>query len=195
MCLGKSRLKGDCLLKMRQRFLRSIRAGQGEAKILVHFRRFLLFRQRFAKQLSGFFKTALLEPKHAEVARKNPHTEVQLLSYHHPEMIADAETAKLNKVGFNHVCFAVDDLEAEVAKLTAAGVKVRNHMMDFHDRKLVFVYGPEDVTVEMERAPTLVSRCARLLYWPVARSPGCQFSPAAGANDQVPDCSSEPSDR
>jgi catechol 2,3-dioxygenase-like lactoylglutathione lyase family enzyme len=60
-----------------------------------------------------------------------------------------ADTAKLNKVGFNHVCFAVDDLEAEVAKLTAAGVKVRNHMMDFHDRKLVFVYGPEDVTVEL----------------------------------------------
>jgi catechol 2,3-dioxygenase-like lactoylglutathione lyase family enzyme len=90
-----------------------------------------------------------IEADHITLAIENPHTEVQLLSYRHPEMIADADTAKLNKVGFNHVCFAVDDLEAEVAKLTAAGVKVRNHMMDFHDRKLVFVYGPEDVTVEL----------------------------------------------
>jgi len=90
-----------------------------------------------------------IEADHITLAIENPHTEVQLLSYRHPEMIADADIAKLNKVGFNHICFAVDDLEAEVAKLTAAGVKVRNHMMDFHDRKLVFVYGPEDVTVEL----------------------------------------------
>jgi catechol 2,3-dioxygenase-like lactoylglutathione lyase family enzyme len=83
-----------------------------------------------------------IEADHVALAIENPHTEVQLLSYRHPEMIADTDIAKLNKVGFNHICFAVDNLEAEVAKLTAAGVKVRNHMMDFHDRKLVFVYGP-----------------------------------------------------
>jgi catechol 2,3-dioxygenase-like lactoylglutathione lyase family enzyme len=64
-------------------------------------------------------------------------------------MIPDADIDKLNKVGFNHICFAVDNLEAEVAKLTAAGVKLRNQMMDFHDRKLIFVHGPEDVTIEL----------------------------------------------
>ena len=64
-------------------------------------------------------------------------------------MIADADILKPNKLGFNHICFAVDDLEAEIAMLTTAGVRLRNKMMDFHSRKLVFVYGPENITVEL----------------------------------------------
>ena len=71
------------------------------------------------------------------------------MHYRHPDAVVDANIAQLNKVGFNHVCFAVDDLEAEVAKLRAAGVKLRNKIMDFHNRKLVFLYGPEDITVEL----------------------------------------------
>jgi hypothetical protein len=43
----------------------------------------------------------------------------------------------------------VDDIEAEIAKLTAAGVKLRNQMLDYHDRKLVFLDGPEGVTIEL----------------------------------------------
>jgi catechol 2,3-dioxygenase-like lactoylglutathione lyase family enzyme len=43
----------------------------------------------------------------------------------------------------------VDDLEAEVARLTAEGVQLRNEVMDFHNRKLVFLLGPEGVTVEL----------------------------------------------
>ena len=74
---------------------------------------------------------------------------MQLLHYRHPDAIVDADIAKLNKLGFNHICFAVDDLRAEVAKLTAAGVRLRNRIMDFHDRKLVFLHGPEDITVEL----------------------------------------------
>ena len=46
-------------------------------------------------------------------------------------------------------CFAVDDLEAEVARLKAQGVQLRNEVMEFHDRRLVFLSGPEGVTVEL----------------------------------------------
>jgi catechol 2,3-dioxygenase-like lactoylglutathione lyase family enzyme len=49
----------------------------------------------------------------------------------------------------NHICFAVDDIEAEVARIEAAGFKTRNSVMDFHSRKLVFLDGPEGVTVEL----------------------------------------------
>jgi catechol 2,3-dioxygenase-like lactoylglutathione lyase family enzyme len=59
------------------------------------------------------------------------------------------DIVKLNKLGFNHICFTVEDLAAEIARLMAAGVKLRNEMMNFHGRKLVFVYGPENVTVEL----------------------------------------------
>ncbi|HTO45124.1 MAG TPA: hypothetical protein VML56_13690 [Burkholderiales bacterium] len=41
------------------------------------------------------------------------------------------------------------DLEAELAKLKAKGVQLRNDVMEFHGRKLVFLSGPEGITVEL----------------------------------------------
>ena len=55
----------------------------------------------------------------------------------------------MNTLGFNHVCFAVEDLEAEVRRLVAAGVETRTKVLDFHARKLVFLRGPEGITVEL----------------------------------------------
>ncbi len=101
------------------------------------------------KVMEDYMGVAGIEADHVTLAIENPHSEVQLLHYRHPDVLVDINIAKLNKLGFNHVCFAVDDLEAEIAKLTAAGVKLRNKMMDFHNRKLVFVRGPEDITVEL----------------------------------------------
>lgn len=92
-----------------------------------------------------------IEAEHVTLVLANvkPRTEVQLLKYHHPEPIADPAIRKLNKLGLNHICFSVDDLDAEVARLKAAGFQLRNEVMNFHHRKLVFVYGPEDITVEL----------------------------------------------
>ena len=64
-------------------------------------------------------------------------------------MHADAAAGDLARTGFNHICFAVDDLDAEVARLSAAGVELRNQPMLFHDLKLVFLAGPEGVVVEL----------------------------------------------
>jgi catechol 2,3-dioxygenase-like lactoylglutathione lyase family enzyme len=78
-----------------------------------------------------------------------PRTEVQLLKYRHPDPIPDPHIRNLAKLGFNHVCFAVDNLEAEVERLKANGVKLRSDVLDFHNRKLVFLSGPEGITVEL----------------------------------------------
>jgi catechol 2,3-dioxygenase-like lactoylglutathione lyase family enzyme len=75
--------------------------------------------------------------------------EVQLPKYRHPDPRPDPAAGNLARLGFNHVCFAVDDLESEVARLKAKGVRLRNDIMVFHDRKLVFLSGPEGVTVEL----------------------------------------------
>jgi catechol 2,3-dioxygenase-like lactoylglutathione lyase family enzyme len=75
--------------------------------------------------------------------------EIQLVKYHHPDPIPDQHINDLNKVGYNHVCFAVEDIEAEVERLKAHGVKFRNKIMDFHNRKLIYFYGPEGVTLEL----------------------------------------------
>ena len=101
------------------------------------------------KVMDDYMGVSGLEADHVTLAIENPHTEVQLLHYRHPAMIDDRDIRHLNKIGFNHICFGVDDLEAEITRLTAAGVKLRNKMLDFHSRKLVFLEGPEGVTVEL----------------------------------------------
>ena len=59
------------------------------------------------------------------------------------------DIARLDRIGFNHVCFAVSDIDFLIAKVTAAGVRLRNQPMIFHDRKLVFLEGLEGITVEL----------------------------------------------
>jgi catechol 2,3-dioxygenase-like lactoylglutathione lyase family enzyme len=78
-----------------------------------------------------------------------PRFEIQLLTYRQPAVHTDATAGDLARTGFNHICFAVDDLDAEVARLSAAGVQLRNRVMLFHDRKLVFLAGPEGVVIEL----------------------------------------------
>lgn len=102
-------------------------------------------------QFSRYMGIPDIEAEHVTLALANaiPRVEVQLLRYRHPEPIRDHEITRLNKLGFNHVCFAVEDIEAEVRRLRADGIELRNEIMEFHDRKLVFLTGPEGITVEL----------------------------------------------
>ena len=78
-----------------------------------------------------------------------PRLEVQLLHYRHPDPALDPLIENLGKVGYNHVCFAVADLDALVEKARASGFETRGDILEFHSRKLVFLKGPEGVTVEL----------------------------------------------
>ncbi|HUY67332.1 MAG TPA: VOC family protein [Acidimicrobiales bacterium] len=90
-----------------------------------------------------------------ELVEAPTHQEVQLLCFHHPTLPGNPSESNLARLGFNHVCFAVDDLDATLAVLEDGGVQTRNEVMDFHDRRLVFLVGPGDVTIELAewRAP------------------------------------------
>lgn len=125
-----------------------------DAEAAKRFFGLLGFRETHSAVISGkvmedYMGIEGIEADHITLAIENPHSEVQLLRYRHPDAVVDADISKLNKLGFNHICFAVEDLDAEVARLTAAGVKLRNRVMDFLGRKLVFLHGPEDITIEL----------------------------------------------
>ncbi len=94
-----------------------------------------------------------IEAEHVTLVLQNatPRTEIQLLHYRHPDALADPHIRDLQKLGYNHICFAVDDIEAEVTAMREAGFATRNAIMDFHARKLVFLDGPEGVTVELSQ--------------------------------------------
>jgi len=60
-------------------------------------------------------------------------------------------------LGVDGVPIAVDGLDATIARLHTAGVRTRSDVFEFHDRRLVFVSGPGDVTIgpaEWMDAPT-----------------------------------------
>ncbi len=76
------------------------------------------------------------------------HQEVQLLRFHRPAATVDAGAGSLTRTGFNHVCFRVSDLDAMLVHLSDHGISPRNEVLDFHDRRLVFLDGP-GVVVEL----------------------------------------------
>jgi len=94
-----------------------------------------------------------IEADHVTLVLENatPRTEIQLLHYRRPESVADPHIRDLHKIGFNHICFAVEDIEAEVQKIHESGFETRSGILDFHARRLVFLEGPEGVTVELSQ--------------------------------------------
>jgi catechol 2,3-dioxygenase-like lactoylglutathione lyase family enzyme len=76
------------------------------------------------------------------------HQEIQLLFFHQPPVTVDVGTGTLDRTGFNHVCFRVNDMDAMLQHLAENGITPRNQVLDYHERKLVFLDGP-GVVVEL----------------------------------------------
>ncbi|HTU55986.1 MAG TPA: VOC family protein [Acetobacteraceae bacterium] len=114
------------------------------------------FKEAIAVVIAGepfasYMGVADIEADHVTLVLENatPRTEIQLLHYRNPEPVADPHIRELQKIGFNHICFAVEDVAAEVVRMQEAGFATRSGILDFHARKLVFLEGPEGVTVEL----------------------------------------------
>ena len=101
--------------------------------------------------MDQYMGIADLEARHITLALRDatPRLEVQLLHFLKPPVKRAEDIARLDRIGFNHICFAVEGIDALIDKVTAAGVRLRNQPMTFHDRKLVFLEGPEGITVEL----------------------------------------------
>src|SRR4030095_3811764 len=78
-------------------------------------------------QFSAYMGVDGIEAEHVTLALANvsPRTEIQLLKYRHPNPLPDPAIGNLTKLGVNQVCFGVDDLEAEGARVTHRGAHVR----------------------------------------------------------------------
>ena len=70
------------------------------------------------KTFSDYMGVPDIEADHVTMVLNGctPHFEVQLLHYRHPDPLPEPHIRDLNHVGFNHLCFAVDDIEAEVTR-------------------------------------------------------------------------------
>jgi catechol 2,3-dioxygenase-like lactoylglutathione lyase family enzyme len=77
------------------------------------------------------------------------HQEVQLLQFHNPPIDVDPGSGNLGRTGFSHVCFRVGDLDSVLQVLSSNGITARSDLMEFHDRRLIFLDGPSGVVVEL----------------------------------------------
>ena len=81
-----------------------------------------------------------------------PRFEIQLRQFHTPKAKHDPNAERLDKLGFNHICFAVTDIEEVVAHLRSHEIPVRGPLEGFLARKLYFVTGPGGITIELSAA-------------------------------------------
>jgi catechol 2,3-dioxygenase-like lactoylglutathione lyase family enzyme len=92
-----------------------------------------------------------LEARHITLVLEGrlPRQEIQLLRFLSPQPQKEPNISRLDKQGYNHLCFAVDDIEATVARLKENGATILNEIMQFHDRKLVYFAGPGNIIMEL----------------------------------------------
>ena len=76
------------------------------------------------------------------------HQEVQLLRFHHPAARPDEGAGTLTRLGFNHVLLPGGRPGRHARPPGGAWRQPRNEIMDFHERRLVFLDGP-GVVVEL----------------------------------------------
>jgi catechol 2,3-dioxygenase-like lactoylglutathione lyase family enzyme len=102
------------------------------------------------EQVSAYMGIPGWESDHVTLVLKGAaaEQEIQLLCFHAPPIKVDHGAGTLDRTGFNHVCFRVNDLAAMLEHLAANGIAPRNEILDYHDRKLVFLDGP-GVVVEL----------------------------------------------
>jgi catechol 2,3-dioxygenase-like lactoylglutathione lyase family enzyme len=75
-------------------------------------------------------------------------TTLELVQFMTPVDERGIQRLPANTLGFRHIAFAVDDLEAVVARLKKKGTELFSEIQDLGGYKLCYVRGPEEIILE-----------------------------------------------
>ena len=77
---------------------------------------------------------------------------IELTKFHTPALPEGSQPAIVNAIGFTHVAFLVDDLDAVVAKMKEKGMDVFSEIQNYENvYKLVFCRGPEGIILDLSQ--------------------------------------------
>ena len=77
-------------------------------------------------------------------------TNLELAKYHSPSHQGGNEPAPANTPGIRHILFAVDDIQAVLARLQARGAELVGELENYEDMYwLCYVRGPEGIIIEL----------------------------------------------
>ena len=75
---------------------------------------------------------------------------IELVKFYRPSDDNDIEQPAANTLGIRHIAFAVDDIEAVVAKLKNKGTELVGEIQTYEDSyKLCYIRGPEGIILEL----------------------------------------------
>jgi catechol 2,3-dioxygenase-like lactoylglutathione lyase family enzyme len=86
----------------------------------------------------------------AMVETPDGHGRLELTKFHAPSGRGGDRQAPANTPGIRHLTFAVDDIDAVVARLRARGTELVGELVRYEDSyRLCYVRGPEGIIVEL----------------------------------------------
>jgi catechol 2,3-dioxygenase-like lactoylglutathione lyase family enzyme len=75
---------------------------------------------------------------------------LELIKYYSPSDKKGIQQAPANILGIRHIAFAVEDIEAVVAKLKKKGMEIFSEIQNYENiYKLCYVRGPEGIILEL----------------------------------------------
>jgi catechol 2,3-dioxygenase-like lactoylglutathione lyase family enzyme len=75
---------------------------------------------------------------------------LELVKFHSPSNPSDNRHAPANTPGIRHIAFAVEDIDAVVARLRARGAELVGELERYKDvYRLCYVRGPEGIIIEL----------------------------------------------
>jgi catechol 2,3-dioxygenase-like lactoylglutathione lyase family enzyme len=78
------------------------------------------------------------------------HGRLELTKFHTPSSDGDQQRESANASGIRHVAFAVEDIDAVLARLRARGAELVGELGRYRDRyRLCYVRGPAGIIVEL----------------------------------------------
>jgi catechol 2,3-dioxygenase-like lactoylglutathione lyase family enzyme len=78
------------------------------------------------------------------------HGRVELAKFHTPSTDGGYQRAPANALGIRHIAFAVDDIDAVVARLRTRGAELVGELERYEDSyRLCYVRGPEGIIIEL----------------------------------------------
>jgi catechol 2,3-dioxygenase-like lactoylglutathione lyase family enzyme len=81
------------------------------------------------------------------------HGRIELSRFDAPAIAADHRRAPVNSLGYLRAMFAVDDLEATLARLRPLGATVVDEVVDYLDvYRLCYIRGPEGILIGLAQA-------------------------------------------
>ena len=78
------------------------------------------------------------------------HGRLELSKFHAPPAVKAEPNAPVNRLGIGRIMFAVDDIDAVVARLQAHGAELVGEVVQYEDTyRLCYVRGPEGIVIAL----------------------------------------------